>query len=445
MSFARGSRRSVSGAPGVCDHGLSDEPDAVASGRPQGWNRFDLSADEIRQRMRWASATGRATWLWPDIQIGDWRDTLERIEGVVRNILEGHASAWLDGDEQALGLACYTSGVGPLLGWWLRQGRLAAPPPVAALLELHLQHNLERHAQVQQAALDGVRAIRAGGVGVLVLKGLHTGTDYFPHPATRPASDIDLLVSPADAPAAENVLRQNGFLEWERNARESSWALAGMARLPRSLMLAHAENPWSIDLHSSLDIGVGTGSPPATLSRADPMRSPRRWSGEPSAQVLDQPLLALHLAVHAGAGLHSLSLLRLIELHLVVTQDSKAGLLSWAEFLALGARTDALGFAFPGLQLCEQLVPGTVPAFVLERCRAAAPARARKVVARLTPATAQRVERNWISEHYMWVRGARGWARQLIWDFFPSVSSWKAFWTIYQRRWWRLVRGRIGA
>lgn len=421
-----------------------EEKAGIAARRPVDWDRFDLPPGAMKERFRRARRRGHAAWLWPEVPIEDWRAALQRIEYVVRQILQGGSPPALDGDERALGLACYTSGLGPLLGWWLEQGRLTAPPAVASLLALHLWHNARRQERVEMAARHLVRSLSERGIGVLVLKGLHTGAVYFPHPATRPVSDIDMLVNAIDAAAAERVLREGGFAERGRNARESNWALAGMAYLPRSLMIAHAGDPWSVDLHSTLDLTAGEGSPRAMLDRARPMTAHATWPPERGARVLDQPLLALHLAVHAGAGLHSLSLLRLVELQLVIAQDRAAGRLSWDRFVALGAEAGALGLAFPALSLCEALVPDTIPGWVLHACAAAAPARAQRVVARLTPATAQRVERSWISEHYMWVEGIGGWLRQLASDLVPAVPTWRGMWAIYERRLWRLLRGRIG-
>ena len=57
-----------------------------------------------------------------------------------------------------------------------------------------------------------------------------------------------------------------------------------------------------------------------------------------------------------------MSLLRLVELVLVIRKDCAAGLLCWDAFLAMAERTGSLGFAFPALKLCDELAPGTVPA-----------------------------------------------------------------------------------
>jgi hypothetical protein len=162
-----------------------------------------------------------------------------------------------------------------------------------------------------------------------------------------------------------------------------------------------------------------------------------------SARVLDQPLLLLHLAAHAGSGLHNLTLLRLVELQLVIRADLASGRLDWDGVLDLGARTGALGYAWPALKLCEDLAPGVAPSAVLEQCAASAPAAVRRRLADLTPATAQRIDRNSVAEHFMWAEGWRGRLRQVASDLLPAAGTPRQFWSIYEARAWRLVRGRF--
>jgi hypothetical protein len=159
--------------------------------------------------------------------------------------------------------------------------------------------------------------------------------------------------------------------------------------------------------------------------------------------VLDQPLLLLHLAAHAGAGWQNLTLLRQVELVLVIRQDLAAGRLSWDAFADLGARTGASSYAYPALALAEKLAPGTIPGAVLDRCAAPAPQAVRRAVERLTPATAQRIDRNSVGEHFMWAEGWRARLRLLASDILPDVGSWPEFRRIYEERAWRLIRGRV--
>ena len=404
----------------------------------------DLSAEEVRRRLRWARRQGEPAWLWPDIAPEAWREALRAIEAVVRAALAGQRGGpRLAGDPAAIGLAGYTSGVGPLLGCWLARGLIQAEPAIAAVLALHLRHNRIRAARMQDAALGTVEALLAAGVPTAVLKGAHTASAYFPEPGARPASDIDLLVPAGATGAAEAVLRDLGFACQGQGPRESNWRLAGQPDTPRSLSLVHAEDPWSIDMHASLDLFVGPGAPLAALDLGEPLRTGRPWSQNPGAVSLEQPLLLLHLAAHAGSGLQSLTLLRLVELVLVIRQDTAQGRLDWRALLEAGERTHTLAYAYPALRLCEDLAPATVPALVLDRCARAAPADVVRLVRGMTPATAQRVDGASVAAHFMWVQGLAGRLRQIAGDLVPDAGSWRALWMIYEKRAWRLVRGRF--
>jgi hypothetical protein len=230
----------------------------------------------------------------------------------------------------------------------------------------------------------------------------------------------------------------------ERRGRwESTWRPGQGPSGPRTLTYVHAEDPWTVDLHWSLNVALGSASPTAALDRADPLASRSRWSMAPSARVLDQPLLLLYLAAHAGAGWHNLTLLRQLELALVIRRDLAEGRLDWSAVLDLGARTNALGYAYPSLLLSGKLVPGTVPAAVVEACAVQAPATVRRALAQLSPADAQRIDRSSVAEHFMWTPGWRGRLRQLASDLFPAVRTWSEVSRIYEVRAWRLIRGRV--
>ena len=411
---------------------------------PLAFDCCDMTPAEVRQRFRWAKRQGNPAWLWPDVEVGDWRTALHGIEGAVRNILaSGSSDALLDGNPAAFGVACYTSGTGPILGWWMEQGRLAASPAIAAVVELHLRHNRLRAARLEAAAVALVGPLLDQGIDVAILKGMHTAGAYFPDPGTRPASDIDLLVRPVQAMAAEEALRSQGFIATGRGKSESGWRLASVAAQPRSLHMVHADDPWSVDLHSSLNVPVSHGAAVANLDLAKPVESGRDWPACPRAKLLDQSLLLLHLAVHASAGLQNLTLLRLIELHLVIRKDEAAGLLAWESFTALAEQCGSLGFAYPALRLCDELAPGTIPESVLARCARHAPHGVISVLDRLSPATAQRLAGSSVAEHFMWAGdwGAR--LRQLATDVAVS-RSWRRLWPVYERRAWQLLRGRIG-
>jgi hypothetical protein len=402
----------------------------------------EMPAEEVRRRFAWARRQGRPAWLWPDVPIEAWRSAMDRIGAAAAAILAGDQKADLDGAPEAIGLAAYTSGMGPLLGLWLEQGRLVAKEPVAGVLTRHLSHNRPRTERMAAAAAEIVGRLADRGVAALMLKGAHTGPAYFPEPGARPASDIDFLVAAGDAAVAEAVLQGCGLALKGRNQWESNWAEPSARPEPRSLTFVHAEDSWSVDLHKALNVSVGEGTPVAELDRGAPMASRGRWPVDPRAGVLDQPLLLLHLAAHAGAGWQNLTLLRQVELVLVIRADVAADRLSWDAFLNAGDRTGALSYAYPALALAEKLAPETVPVEVLDHCAVRAPKAVRRALERLTPATAQRIDRNSVGEHFMWAEGWRGRLRLLASDILPAVR-WPEFRRIYEERAWRLIRGRV--
>jgi hypothetical protein len=400
-------------------------------------------AEEIGARLRRAAARGNPAWLWPDIDADRRASALRAIASAVQSILAG-GSATFDGDAAALGLAAYVSGTGPLLGWWLDQKRLVAGEETAAVLREHWRHNRDRAARLRRACTAIANALASAGIRSVVLKGLDTESAYFPALGTRPASDIDLIVDREKVAAAEKILWSRGLIPASRGRLESCWREANVPAQPASLYLVHRNDPWSVDLHHSLDIAATPGGPVARLDLCRPMEATRRWNNSPDVHALDQPLLALHLAVHAGHGLHNLTLLRLVELVLVIRHDTGSGRLSWLDFAALAAATDAFGYAYPALALAEQLAPGTIPAEVLAGSARAAPRRAIAVVRRHSPATAQRLGRMSLAEHFMWTRSPGGWARQVAADLVPHASLRRSL-EIYRTRGWQLLGGlRLG-
>lgn len=376
---------------------------------------FDLPPETVRARFATAARQGHPTWLWPEVVVADWQAALVSIADAIANILAGKP-ARIEGGAATIGLAGYSSGMGPLLGLWLERGLLQTDPDVAALLQLHLDHNRLRMAMLTGEAERLMSAMASRGVTATLLKGLHTARAYFPEPGARPVSDIDLLVAPADEPLAAAVLEELGYVAGRPSRGippQREWRRPGTSEVPQSLCFVHHRDPWSIDVQGSLNRRYAPGAP---IARLDDLRAA-------GATRLPQPLLLLHLAVHAGCGFQNLNLIRLVELILVIRYDSDSGALTWPAFLEAGQRAGALGMAFAALQLSEALAPGTVPAGVLAACRAAAPTRLRRMVDRLTPATAHRVIRRSLAEKFLWQRSGLGLAHQLIAEIVPANAA----------------------
>ncbi len=399
----------------------------------------DTSEEEARERRELARQSGNPAWLWPEVAVAQWLETMRYVSEALSSVLSGRPGTIPPSDPRTFSLACYTSGTGPLLGYWVERRKLVVPDDLEELLALHLENARARASKTESHSREIVSELVGDGVPVVILKGAHTGHAYFPDPATRPASDLDLLVPSDFAAQAEVSLAKRGLQCAARNRRESSWKRAESPLEPRSLWLAHADDPWCVDLQSSLDFSASPGARPVRFDSADPIGTSDPWPLNPEAGALSQPLLLLHLAAHASGGLHSLTLLRMVEIILVIRKDIPDGRLSWDDFLHLGAVTNALGAAYPALRMSEKLAPGTVPAKVLSISAEIAPPRARAIVDRLEPATVHRVDRASVGEHFMWVSGFSGWCRQLASDIVPGSES-RA---IYEKRAYRLLRGRI--
>ena len=395
----------------------------------------ELAPGEFSRRRNEARRRGSPAWLWPEVPVERWTQAMRHISNAAADVLAGRPAHLPDGDLMALSLASYTSGVGPLLGWWIEEGLLSTRVETGQLLQLHLRHARERAVYVEAETRRIVACLSEGGASPIVLKGGYTAHRYFPEPATRPASDLDLLVRPERQKEAEAALAQAGLKCVSRGRRDSTWTPAGAAREPRSVWLVRADDPWSVDLHHSLDLSAGPGAPALKLDAAVPF--------DDRAGALPLPLLLLHLAVHASGGLHSLTLLRMIEIVLVARRDFGDDPAAWHDFAQTAVRANGLGAAFPALLMCERLAPGTIPADVLEASAKLAPPRAKAIVENLDPATVQRVDRNSVAEHFMWVSGLRALLRQLRSDLAPQRGSAQSVWSIYEARANRLLHGRV--
>ena len=402
---------------------------------------LDTSKEEVRRRFREARRRGRPAWLWPEVPQDQWNEALRAIASAAGAILAGEARVRLrDENPDAVGLAGYTSGLGPLLGWWRARGQLDVSDSVGPVLDLHLSHSRLRSRRIEAKATEAVAGLSRNGVDVLVLKGAHTAASYFPEPATRPASDIDLLVRRGDRDRADALLRALGYEQASDGHFESSWRLPSVAQVPRSLWFVHADDPWSIDLHISLNGQAGGGAPAIDLEAALPFAQSDPSPIARRARVLAQPLLLHQLAIHAGSALQNLTMLRLVELRLVIEQDVASRRLKWDEFLAIGRALGSLGHVWPALKLCCDLVPGTVPDQVLRKCEAQAPTGVRRIIGSLQPATAQRVDRTSIAEHFMWAEGVSAHLRRLASYLVPGRSI-AELRKVYERRMWQLLRG----
>jgi hypothetical protein len=121
-------------------------------------------------------------------------------------------SALAEGGQAFLNLLL-TQDLGPLWHHALQSHRLLEslpPATVGALREARLSAAMGYLAQ--RAALEELdRLLEAEGIPYVAMKGAHVRECVYPDPALRPASDIDLLIAPADRRRAAHVLLDAGY------------------------------------------------------------------------------------------------------------------------------------------------------------------------------------------------------------------------------------------
>jgi len=419
--------------------------------------------NDIPARLARYAVTKDARDLWPEVSASAFRAAQREMVRVTAAVLADAPSPVRlelprDVDTHALGVAASVAGMGPLLGFWCATGRIDAPHAVVDLLATHLDHGRRRAARLRQELERILVPLADRGIEVLVLKGTDTSYRYFPEPGTRPSSDLDLLVAPHDIAAARTVLRDLGFVEegpGHGDRYRSTWTPPGVGGV-RSLELAHADNPWSVDLHVSLDREMFPGRP-MTFGTPTPTPGPR--DGEVWQEfsrpvwVLPEPLLLAYLAAHTSSHFYAITLVRLVELVLVARRDF--GQDDWRAFADLVRRTATGRFVFPALYLAEQLAPGTMDAVTLEQVDAVAPRWLRKRVRATTPASAQRLHPYPFRERFLWATTLTELLVELAWPHqqdggrggegrrvsprqIPGV-----YWQRIRKRFLRFVRTRI--
>jgi len=379
------------------------------------------SQAEIDARLNRYALTLDARDLWPEVPAPAFRAAQAEIARAVAAALVGDRPVHLvppaGVEAGAMGIAASAAGVGPLLGRWCEDGTIASPYELSVILGEQLEQGRNRASRLRGELDRVLAALARRGLEPVVLKGMHTGFHYFPEPGTRPAADIDLLVRPVDAAAARQVLTQLGFMAGAVNPDAGvHWRPPGTNGV-HSLVLAHADDPWFVDLHVSLDRTLFPGLTARLGDVTELDREVLDGFTRP-VMVLPQPLLFAFLALHASSHFYSITLVRLVELVLVARRDFAASPFRWSAFAELVRETDCARFVYPALALAEQLAPGTMHSGVLAEIREQVPRRVRRLVRRVTPATSQRLHPYPFGERFVWVATPGQWlaaAREVVW------------------------------
>lgn len=410
-------------------------------------------ATRIALRIEEWRRTGDLGRLWPDVAPADLRAAHRQVRAVTEAALEAvptvERAALAGGgarERRALGVAAFQSGMGPLLAWWIREGLVEASAEATEVLAPHLEHGRRRIHMLREQLVRVVEAMRSRGIDPVVLKGLHTGAEYFPHPGTRPAADIDLLVRPHERPGAAAALKAAGLTESRRTgfAARSEWVPADSRRTVQSLELEHADDPWSVDLHTSLERWYFRGLR-RDLGEGWSGRTAEVPVGATTVRGLGQPDLTAFLALHASHELAKVRLVRIVELVLVLRADRESGRLDGSELEALVRRTGTGRFVHPALALAEALAPGTVEPGLLAQTGRRMTARARRVLAAVKHADMAPLTRPSLDGKLMWARGPRQLLLNLSEVVVPSDEGLDVGWARLQwRRLAALLRGGAG-
>jgi len=366
-----------------------------------------IPSREIPIRLARHAATLDASALWPEISAPAFLTAQAEIARVTAEVLASapepvRLAVPAGADSRALGVAAYTTAMGPLLGYWCEIGSIVADPAVADLLATHLEHGRRRAVRLRGELERVLAALAHRSVDVAILKGMHSAYRYFPDPGTRPVADIDLLIRPETCAATADALSQLGFVPKDGSGlKGGDWIPPGVAAYPHSLEFAHVDDPWSVDLHLSLDreffrgLAAGFGVP-----GPEGFEPWEEFAG--TAQVLTQPLLLAYLALHAASHFYTMPLIRVVELVLVARRDLATGSPVWRSFEALVTAQRAGRFVYATLELAERLAPGSVDRGVLERLAAGAPRPLRRVMRRTAPGALQRLHPQPV-ESFLWV------------------------------------------
>jgi len=249
-------------------------------------------------------------------------------------------------------------GVAPLVHHALE--RLSATGMVPSLIASRLRdayrESMHRGLVLSCALYAAHDALSAEGVTALPLKGPAVAAALYPDPTLRPYSDIDILVRPAEVPAALRALRRAGYALDPR-----------LARLPISTLLA-----MSAEVTVRSPEGVPLDLHWAVAQRGYPFRF--------DPELLFGCVRAMRLDGHELPGLAPEALLVFLSMHGAKHAWSR---LMWLGDVARiahagldGAATlrfaECAGCTRPtllGLLLAHELLDAPVPASILDRAR----------------------------------------------------------------------------
>jgi hypothetical protein len=245
-------------------------------------------------------------------------------------------------------------GVAPLLYWGVNQAcPEAVPPAVLDRLRTHFRASAGRSLQLTGELLNLVSHFESASIQVVFFKGPAAAWSLYETPALREMSDLDLLVHPADAPRAVDLLVACGCRpvysidrRFFRSGRELPLTSPAGAAIDLHWSLAPSHFCHGLDMD-----GIWTRLAPVQVA------------GHAVQTLGNEDLLTflcVHGAKHGWCSLHWLSdLARLID----------RAAIDWDVLTARVCARRISRMVFAGLLLTVDLLGASVPAGIVDRLR----------------------------------------------------------------------------
>jgi hypothetical protein len=169
-------------------------------------------------------------------------------------------------------------------------------------------------------------------------------------------ADVDLLVRPADAPRAANMLGSLGYTESFKTWKERVFIRVD-ERKP-AMLGEHSNNAIKIELHERICERLPWRITDVSEHVFPPHPQPGLNAYPTKASLM------IHLLFHA-AGTMAYRTLRLLHLHDLARLSSQLTEEDWNAVLKAGGRGERPWWAFPPLNLASRYFPSTIPVGVL--------------------------------------------------------------------------------
>ncbi len=186
----------------------------------------------------------------------------------------------------------------PMLHWRLthEHADLVVEPSLRAELQDANRKATLRALRLQRELGGIVRILASVGIPCLALKGAYLAFAVYPQPALRPMRDLDVLVDPAQAPAAYAALREAGFTPGHDVQGDVATCIAEEKHLP---LLVAPGGGVNVELHVRLT--------PKRDGQAHGLEAAGLWERQVRREVAGQQIaylsptdLLLHLIYHAA-------------------------------------------------------------------------------------------------------------------------------------------------